>query len=134
MTSIRCLIGRILLLAILCAGLLTLAACQPEKHEAELLGIWRIKYTYMMFSEDGSWSVAWVVGDVKSTPFDWGTFTFVGELLTFFTDEVAKCKGMTSTYEVAFLEEGEALFSVVQDPCPNRQNDLNGGPWSRHSP
>jgi hypothetical protein len=77
----------------------------------------------MSFNEDGTWGVA--AQDVSGS-FDWGTFTFDGEVLTMSSDPESQVCLETGTYEAAFTAEGDLELNVVEDPCSLRVEDLTG--------
>ena len=105
--------------------LVATSACSSSESE-NLHGVWitPTESNYMSFNEDDSWSVA---QEESTDPFDWGTFTFDGELLTFSTDPDARiCSDGTGTYDAAFTAEGDLELSVVEDPCGGRAGSLPG--------
>lgn len=105
--------------------LVATSACSSSESE-DLYGIWITpgETNYMSFNEDDSWGVAQVEG---TDPFDWGTFAFDGELLTFSTDpDAGVCSNDTGTYDAAFTAEGDLELTVVEDPCGGRAGELPG--------
>jgi hypothetical protein len=125
---------RLFLLAILCAGILILSSCQQEHSEEQLIGIWSNTYTYFMYGEDGSFSTAYSVEGLESAPTDWGTYTFDGELVTMYPDEMGYCRGQTISFEVSFSAEGEVLYTAIEYSCPGAVDNMIAVPWTRVSP
>jgi len=111
----------------LCLALVLLvatSACSSSESD-DLYGVWITpgNSIYMSLNEDNSWGIAYHEG---IDPFDWGTFTFDGELLTFFIDPDSVSCYTTGTYEAAFTAEGDLKLNVVEDPCRLRAEDLTG--------
>lgn len=111
----------------LCLALLLLvaaSACSSSESE-DLYDVWITpgNSIYLSLNEDDSWGIAYHEG---IDPFDWGTFTFDDELLTFFIDPDSVSCYTTGTYEAAFTAEGDLELNVVEDPCRLRAEDLTG--------
>lgn len=111
----------------LCLALVLLAAtsaCSSSESE-DLYDVWITpgNSIYLSLNEDDSWGIAYHEG---IDPFDWGTFTFDGELLTFFIDPDSVSCYTTGTYDAAFTAEGDLELNVVEDPCRLRAEDLTG--------
>ncbi len=134
MNSIRISNGRVLLMVVVCAGVLMLSACQQEKPEIKLVGIWSNFYTFLKYSEDDTFSLAYSVAYLETHPHDWGTYTFDGEIITFYGDEEGVCHGVIGIFEVELSKDGEALFTTVEDSCFGRVRNMTDSPWNLQSP
>ena len=78
---------------------------------------WPEQGVYESLDEDGQWGV-WLSGDLEGDPYDWGTYTFDGEVLTYHNAEGSVCSGATAVWRVAFSEDGdEAIQMFVEDSC-----------------
>lgn len=71
-----------------------------------------------MYGEDGSFSIAYSVEDLESAPTDWVTYTFDGNLITLYSDEMGYCRGKIVIFEVAFPAEGEVLYTATVYSTP----------------
>ena len=112
----------------LCLALVLLvatSACSSSESE-DLYGVWITpgNSIYLSLNEDDSWGIAYHEG---IDPFDWGTFTFDGELLTFSTDpDNVTCPDKPGTYDTAFTAEGDLELNVVEDLCRERARTVTG--------
>jgi hypothetical protein len=101
----------------------------PDEDRAVVLyGEWlTFGGTNITYGEDGTWSAQHP--SYGAEPFDWGTFTFDGDVLEFSTDAgSSSCsEGQTGVYEATFTDEGELDLEKVEDPCPGRSSDFFGG-------
>jgi hypothetical protein len=91
-----------------------------------LFGDWRtVGGTNVAYTEDG-WSAQHRL--YGEEPFDWGSFTFDGETLTFFTDAgSSSCEeGQTGVYR-ATISDDKLAMERIEDPCPGRSSDFFGG-------
>ncbi|NIM92232.1 MAG: hypothetical protein GTO18_00745 [Anaerolineales bacterium] len=122
------------LLVICISGLVLLPGCQATQPEQEIIGVWSNDFSYVRYSEDGSFSVASTVAWLDTDPVGWGTYTFDGELLIFYADEEEYCKGKVGRYEIVLSEEGEAYYTTVEDSCIAREENMTKLPWHRYSP
>jgi hypothetical protein len=134
MASVARFMVRVFQLTVICGSILILSSCQKEQPEEELIGIWSNTYSFFKYGEDGSFSTAYSVEELESAPTDWGTYTFDGDLVTMYPDEMGYCKGKTISFEVAFSAEGEVLYTAVEDSCPGAVNNMIVVPWTRVSP
>jgi hypothetical protein len=120
--------------------MLVFAACQKAQLENSIYGSWRTDSNssdshYFLFNEDGTWAVGYYFAGDESSPFDWGTFTLDGNLLVFSTAEDAEsCPGLIGTYEVAFPNESDVIFTLVEEQCSHRLSDLGSNQYKRYSP
>jgi hypothetical protein len=98
-----------------------------------IIGKWTTTAKYCMeYFADGKWSVA---QNGKEKPFDFGTYTLDGKLLTFYTDKKAgNCAGKTGKYEVNVTTNGQINYKLISDECSDRSGDLTKGPYGRYVP
>lgn len=123
----------------LCLLMILLAACQSALQPPDLVGVWtdRDRLTYMQFDSDGTWMIAETYErlSASSTALNFGPYHLEGRLLTIETNEESGyCRSAAATYEVELSEQEELIFTLVDDPCAGRGQDLTRGPFERYSP
>jgi hypothetical protein len=110
------------------SGATDITASETAATEAVMYGEWLTTHgTTMSYDEDGTWTAQHASTGLE--PFDWGTYTFDGELLTYSTDSGSlSCQeGQTGVYEAALTNDGSLSLKRVEDPCSGRSSDLFGG-------
>lgn len=106
------------------------SACSDDTgDEAErLVGNWRtgLEFIVVSFDSDGSWSGT---ERGEQEPFDTGTYSFDGSMLTLDTAEGSEgcASGQTGTYEVTFFDDDTIELESVSDDCGARQSDFTSG-------
>ena len=111
--------------AVLC---FCLAACGSSGDTDQIHGVWEIPAfpVYESFDDDGEFVVA--LSPDLAEPFEWGTYTFDGELLTLNNaDDSDFCPGTSVTWMVEFSDDGDAADrTFVEDSCAmtDRGRDL----------
>jgi hypothetical protein len=122
------LLCRIMMVVVVLSALLILTSCQRPS----IIGGWATTAGYCLeFTEEGKWSVA---EKGNTEPLDFGDYTFDGKLLTFHTDEkAASCPGKTGKYEINLTADG-ITYTLVEDECSDRSNDLTKGPYGHCVP
>jgi len=116
---------------VLMAGLVVLAAvlaggCSSDSSET-IHGTWHWpKYgVYEILDEDGTFSV-YLSRVFGGNPYDWGTYTFDGEVLTYQNAEGSVCPGATAVWTVEFAEGGdEARQTLVEDSCSGSDRSVD---------
>lgn len=109
------------------------AGCGDDDEGADsaeqLYGIWDIVDvgSYNTFESDGSWHVATVVG---GDPYDTGTYTFDGSIVTFDTEDSAYCPQMSASYGVTFSDPDTMSLELIDDECLTRASNVPGS-WVR---
>ena len=113
---------------------LILSACQQQVPPERMLdGMWRNGVIYATFSEDGTYAIAELPGDLDRNPSSSGRYTFDGEHLTIFENQPSLC-WFTANYSVVFPEEGQATFYTVEDSCVMRERFFTCCLWRRYEP
>jgi hypothetical protein len=120
-------IGRLLRLPGLFAlAIALLSGCGGDTID-DLYGEWRTSGgTTVTLGADGTWGAQHSLYGPE--PFDWGTFTFDGETLTFFTAAggLSCQEGQTGIYEATI--SGDSLdMKQIEEPCPGRSDDFRYG-------
>ena len=78
---------------------------------------WPEQGVYESLDAEGHWGV-WLTGSLEGDPYDWGTYTFDGEVLTYHNAEGSVCSGATAVWTVEFKMGGdEAHQKFVEDSC-----------------
>jgi hypothetical protein len=105
----------------------------------QLYGTWHdvtpsLNGYYLIFDEEGIVDT-YFTSDVDGSPFQWGTYTLDGDILTM-TDalDAPYCEGAVSVWTVAFSPDGdESYFTFVSDEC---SSSARGVDWTlaRQSP
>ncbi|MEJ2110034.1 MAG: hypothetical protein P8Z37_09005 [Acidobacteriota bacterium] len=107
------------------------SSCQQK---SSIVGKWKTAQSCLEFTEEGSWSVVGLTGE-ETGPFDFGNYTFDGNLLSLDTDtDSAVCAGQSGKYNVDFTAEGKISFKLVEDECSGRSGDLAQGPYGNCEP
>jgi hypothetical protein len=115
------------------AGLLSAAALgcsddeDPDSAE-QLYGTWEVGDVGFLqtFESDGSW---YVVDSFSDDPFDTGTSTFDGSIVTFDTDEDSGTSPQTTgSYEVTFSDPDAMSLELIDDQCLGR-GSKSPGSW-----
>ena len=123
-----------LLLAV--CSILLLPACQPtsEITEKDLAGLWLSNDgIYVRLEADGTLTAAVSIGGLSTNPQERAVFRIEGdEFVWISNDAMSLCKGV-ARYKIALGEEGELNFSVIEDDCQLRREDLEYGPLKRIS-
>ena len=79
--------------------------------------LWEEYGAYEQIAEDGTWG-AWFDSGLSGDPFDWGTYTFDGETLTYYNADGSYCSGAVAVWTVEFSEDGQQLTrTFVEDSC-----------------
>ena len=128
--NVRALMIGLLVLAMVAAG------CGDDDESADgaeqLYGTWYADWedAYHTWEPDGSWYV--VAGAVEGDPYDTGTYTFDGSIVTLDTDDDARtCPQMAGSYEVTFSDPDTMSPELIDDECPSRGVVVPGGEWVR---
>ena len=123
-------LSRITILIVVLCTVFLFSSCQQE---TSIIGKWRTAEEHCLeITEDGRWSV---VGKAGTEPFDFGDYTFEGDLLTFNTDSESEvCADQTGEYEVAINAEGNIVFKLIKDECEGRGEDLSQSPFGKYEP
>ena len=127
------LVSALLVLAVVLAGVwwfgLRDTTTDPATVPAsELYGQWlTVGGTTVTYGEDGRWSAQWP--GYGPEPFDWGLYTFDGEVLTFFTDPGSRSceEGQTGTYETTMIDEQTLSLELIEEACSGRPTDFRDG-------
>lgn len=128
-------LARPIIIVLIFVIVLILVACQQTQSAESIHGMWHSTMRFIIFNEDGTWAVAFSRSLLKNNPFDWGTYTFDGELLTISTDDEAdSCPGQTGVWEVDFPNESDITFIEVEEECSHRRNDIGKNKYQRYSP
>ena len=112
------------------AVLFLIAGCSSDEGDpaAELYGEWLTSEgTTVTYNEDGTWSAQWP--GYGPEPFDWGTYTFDGGIMTYFTDPGGRScqEGQTGIYEATIIDEQNLSLKSVEESCSGRGSDFFGG-------
>jgi hypothetical protein len=119
---------------------LVLAACQGDTESSggvsakNLDGIWRRdpEYYLQFKNSDKTFSYHKIAGYLELKPYDLGKFATEGTQLLLTSGERSRaCTAETGTYEVSFAEDGTLNLTIVSDPCEERAEELQAGPWKR---
>ena len=79
---------------------------------------WPAKDAYERLDANGEWGYWPSNPQLIGNPYDWGTYTFDGETLTYYNAEDSYCRGAVALYTVEFHEEGtKAVKFFVSDTC-----------------
>ena len=114
-----------LCIALCLIGVIFLPACQQNRSDLEIYGLWHSSGHYYEFNEDGTWAVGYLVNGEHISTFDWGSFILEGNMITFSTvQEAISCPGLTGTYEFEFPNESDLTFILVEEECENRSDDF----------
>ena len=116
--------------------MITITACQSAGEEGGLVGVWNDGYTFIEFNKDGTWGTAGMYESITSdSPISYGTYQFDDSQLTFVTDEESNfCPGGSGTYEIEFTDQGELIFTPLDEECSGRKFDLTRNSYTRYSP
>lgn len=118
--------GLLRALGFLALAAVLLSGCGGDAID-ELYGEWRTSGgTTVTYGADATWSAQHSLYGPE--PFDWGTFTFDGETLTFFTAAggLSCQEGQTGIYE-ASLSDDRLDLQQIEEPCPGRADDFRDG-------
>jgi hypothetical protein len=78
---------------------------------------WPEQDVYENYGDDGQFGV-FLNSDVSGDPYDWGTYTFDDETLTFHNADGSVCPGATAVWTVRFSDDGtESHQTFVEDSC-----------------
>jgi hypothetical protein len=78
---------------------------------------WPEQGVYESLDAEGNWGV-WLSRSLEGDPYDWGTYTFDGETLTYNNAKGSVCSGATAVWTVQFAKGGdEAHQKFVEDSC-----------------
>ena len=97
----------------------------------QLHGTWYAEWerAYHTWEPDGSWYV--VAGTVEGDPYDTGTYTVDGSIVTVDTDDDARtCPQTTGRYEVTFVDSDTMVVELIEDECLSREVNAPGS-WVR---
>ena len=119
-----------LVVAILSAAALGCSDDEDPDSAEQLYGTWDlVDYgSLTTFESDGSWYVA---TSVSGDPYDTGTYTFDGSIVTYDTDEDSpSCPQTTGSYEVTFSDPDTMSVELIDDECLSRGSNSPGS-WVR---
>jgi len=113
-------------------GALTTASTSEvaEDPAERLYGTWDVNAvgSYHTFEPDRTWHVAIATGD----PYDFGTYTIEGSIVTFDTDpEASECPQTTGSYEVTFIDADTISWELIEDECTIRGTNVPRALWER---
>jgi hypothetical protein len=95
------------------------------------LGTWTSQGgMYMEFRDDGTFGKSMEgVSSIESNPWEYGTFTFDGEILRLNTAEDSlHCRGIDAEYKAERSEDGTFIaHTVIDDDCLGRVADFGNG-------
>ncbi len=123
MRKIVCLMVALLLAA-------TATGCGSSADADAYLGTWKSEGgMYMEFRDDGTFSKSRDASTIKSSPWEYGTYTFDGDVLHLTTAQDSDhCRGADASYEAELSEDGTFIAHIViEDPCPGRASDFGKG-------
>ena len=116
---------------------LILASCQPapELTPDTLIGIWVFRDDILRFNQDGTYHFGRQEELDTAKAADWGTYTFEGTTLTYFSEPNAPyCVGKTGVYELELTSDGLLLFTKIDDECLERRPALETSQYSKKTP
>ena len=116
-------------LAVLALG--ALACSDEDDPAAQLHGTWDITSvgSHHTWEPDGTWYVTFAGG---GAPYDFGTYTVEGSIVTFDTDpDSPECPQTTGSYEVTFIDADTTSWELIDDECIIRGVNVPRAPWER---
>lgn len=85
--------------------------------------------SYHTWEPDGTWHVT---ETLDGAPYDLGTYTIEGSIVTLDTDPDAPfCPLTEGSYEVTFIDADTIRWELIDDECPARGRNIPLGPWVR---
>ena len=119
---------------ILMVGLLLMVAsggCTSSEDASDVyVGTWVSEGgMYAEFHEDGTFSKGLEVSSIESNPWEYGTYSFDGEVLRITTAEASPhCAGIDASYDAEPSEDGTFIaHAVIDDACAGRAADFGKG-------
>ena len=113
-------------------ALTTAPSSEVAEDPAErLYGTWDVNAvgSYHTWVPDGTWYVATSIG---GAPYDFGTYTVEGSILTLVGDpDAPECPETTGSYEVTFVDADTISWELIEDECGIRGTNLPRAPWER---
>jgi len=102
-----------------------------EDSAERLYGTWDVNAvgSYHTWEPDGTWYVAGATG---GDPYDFGTYTIEGSIVTVDTDpDALECAQTTGSYEVKFIDADTISWELIEDECTVRGTNVPKNPWER---
>jgi hypothetical protein len=103
-----------------------------EDPAERLYGTWDVNAvgSHHTFEPDGTWYV--VVAATGGDPYDFGTYTIEGSIVTLDTDTDAfECAQTTGSYEVTFVDADTISWELIDDDCAIRGANVPRALWER---
>ena len=117
-----------LVVALLSAAALGCSDDEDPDSAEQLYGTWDVVDAGSLhtFESDGSWYVV-AESSGSGDPYDKGTYTFDGSIVTLDGDEDAgECAQKTGSYEVTFSDPDAMSLELVDDECLTRGSNAPG--------
>ena len=108
------------------------SASEVAEDPAERLhGTWNVNQfgSYHTWEPDGTW---YVTTGPEGDPYDFGTYTIDGSILTLDTDrDSPECPATSGSYEVTFVDADTISWELIDDECASRGRNIPRTQWER---